>query len=116
MRHFIAGCLIAVFGNLAAHTQAPGCELYTGRPRSLLDNYLNAPILVVGWMTNAVPSNNAVPNGQTELVLDDVIIAHDILKGRKKIVLPRVHCIERNLSPGTGGQKRQAGTDSRGSG
>jgi hypothetical protein len=57
--------------------------------QSLLDRYLNAPILVAGRFQNAVEPNNALPNGQSELVLDDILVPHDVLKGRKTILVPR---------------------------
>jgi hypothetical protein len=80
--------LIAVCCVLADRTQAEACKL-SERPQSLLDRFIDAPILVTGRFQNAVGPDNALPSGQTELVLDDIIVPHDLLKGRKMIVVPR---------------------------
>jgi hypothetical protein len=60
----------------------------SSRPRSLLDRFLDAEILVVGRLQDAVDPDNAQPSGQTTLAFDDVLVTNAAIKGRKSIVLP----------------------------
>jgi hypothetical protein len=87
MRRFIAGCLIALIGVSAAPRSVRAC--YFGTPSSLFDGLLDAPILVVGQFRNQVAPNNALPNGQVELVVKEAVIPHAILKDRKTLLLPQ---------------------------
>src|SRR5438552_3058710 len=50
---------------------------------------MDSKILVVGRFQNAVQPNNALPNGQTELVFDDLIVPHPAVKGQNVLILPR---------------------------
>src|ERR1700733_13457877 len=69
--------------------QAQACNYSFAAPQSLLDRFLDRPILVTGRFQNAVGPNNALPAGQTELILDDIIVPHELLKGRKMILVQR---------------------------
>jgi hypothetical protein len=57
--------------------------------RSLLDRFLTAEMVVVGEMRNAVGPDNLNPNGQTELWLNEVLKSHEVLNGRKSILMDR---------------------------
>lgn len=46
-----------------------------------------ARIVAVGRITNAVGPNNALPHGQGEVVFDDLVVPHALMKGRKSITL-----------------------------
>jgi hypothetical protein len=84
-------CLLSVFAVvvlLPGQAPAQGC-CGSWRPQSLLDRFGEAPMVMVGRLQNAVKPNNALPDGQVELVLDDVLIPHATLKGRRSILLPR---------------------------
>ena len=50
---------------------------------------MDAEIVVIATMRNAVAPNNNLPDGQTELVLGDVVKPHDAIKDRKFIVTQR---------------------------
>ena len=67
---------------------AKGCWCCT-RTQSLLEKYFEAEMIVVGRLQNAVQANNALPNGQTELVFNEVIKPHKAIKDRKSVFLPR---------------------------
>ena len=88
MRRFIAGCLIAFFVMSSAQAQAQRCCMYT-RPSSLLDDFLEANMVVAGRFRNSVGPNNALPNGQVELMFDSILRTHDAIKGKKSILLAR---------------------------
>jgi hypothetical protein len=55
----------------------------------LLDRFIDSPILVTGRFQNAVEPNNALPDGQVELAIDDVLVPHNLLKDRKTLLVPR---------------------------
>ena len=82
-RTFLVITLILV---AAIDADAKGCRLWE-LPSSLLDGYLEARIVAVGRFQNAVPPNNALPDGQIEMILDDVVLPHAIVKGRKSVTL-----------------------------
>lgn len=83
--------LIALCCVLADQPRTQGCGcLNVGPAPTLLDRFIDAPVLVTGRFQNAVGPNNALLNGQTELVLDGILVPHDLLKGRKSVFVPRV--------------------------
>jgi hypothetical protein len=86
MRRFILFAM-AFLGFLAGRADG-WCGL--GPPRSLLDEFLhpNTKIVAVCRLQNAVEPNNNLPNGQIELMLDDLIVPHARVLGRKSILLP----------------------------
>jgi hypothetical protein len=57
-------------------------------PRSLLDYFLDAEIVAICTLENAIPPSKVLPKGQVDLVLEDVLRTHMIIKGRKSIVHP----------------------------
>ena len=73
-------------------TQVHGQVCALNRPQSLLDRFQDVEILVVAQPRNAVAPDNSLPNGQTELAIDEVVKPHKILKDCKSIITPR--CIE----------------------
>lgn len=50
---------------------------------------MDSKILVVCRLQNAVRPDNALPDGQVELVLDDILTPHEMVKGRKSVFVPR---------------------------
>jgi hypothetical protein len=55
----------------------------------LLDQFIDSPILVTGRFKNTVEPDNALPDGQVELIIEDIIVPHKLLKGRKTLLVPR---------------------------
>ncbi|MBI2806583.1 MAG: hypothetical protein HYX68_16505 [Planctomycetes bacterium] len=55
---------------------------------SSLNQFREAKILVIARVKHVVPPDNASPNGQTEVILDDVLLPHALIKGKKVITLP----------------------------
>src|SRR5882724_5793517 len=81
-------CSIAVAALVAVRADAKPCWR-DREPRTLLDVFLEADIVAVGALQNAVEPNNDLPNGQVEIRLDDVLKSHALIKDVKKIVRPR---------------------------
>ena len=50
---------------------------------SLLDYFFEAQMVAVCNVRNSVKPNNALPNGQTDMVLREMLVPHAILMGRK---------------------------------
>ena len=79
----LSASLLAIFA-AQAHAQC-GNEA----PRSILDNLLEAKIVAVGRLQNAVRPDNALPAGQVEFTLDEVLVTHAAIKGKTSIVIAR---------------------------
>jgi hypothetical protein len=76
--------LIAFFSILSTDSQCCGTST---RPL-LLDIFLEAGIVAIGRYQNSVSPDNALPDGQVELTLENVLVPHAQIKCRKTIVFP----------------------------
>lgn len=79
--------LLAIFCLLIDRPAADACKIEV--TPSLLDRFLNAPVIAMGRFQKHVGPDNASPDGQTELVIDELLVPHDALKGRKSLLVPR---------------------------
>src|SRR6476620_9026458 len=82
---------LAAIGLTLVFTPAPAtaCPFCPSAGQTLLGEVNQAHLIVFGTLTNAQRDPNEFGKGTTDLVIEVVVKDHEILKGKKKITLPR---------------------------
>ena len=93
--------LLAVAAGLLVHTPAPACPFCSMQGQTLSKEAALADFVVFGTPANPrlAISADGVEDGFTDLIIDEkdgIIKPHDILKGKKVIVLPRYLPVEKD--------------------
>src|ERR1043165_5229222 len=88
MRNFFSACLLIFAFGAARRVVAEG-TFRQPEQKSLLDEILAAPIVVIGKFQNAKAPKDASEKGSSELVIEEILVPHELMKARKSLMIDR---------------------------